>query len=62
MRLSCCSHINNINLNYLLIMAPMSVIDYVIVHELAHIKHKHHQSEFWQLVESILSNYHQAKN
>lgn len=43
-------------------MAPMSVIDYVIVHELAHIKHKHHQSEFWQLVESILSNYHQAKN
>ncbi len=57
-----CSHVNNINLNYLLIMAPMSVIDYVIVHELAHIKHKHHQSEFWQLVESILPNYHQAKH
>ncbi len=57
-----CSHVNNINLNYLLIMAPMSVIDYVIVHELAHIKHKHHQSEFWQLVEYILPNYHQAKN
>ncbi|WP_034416090.1 M48 family metallopeptidase [Candidatus Ruthturnera calyptogenae] len=57
-----CSHVNNINLNYLLIMAPMNVIDYVIVHELAHIKHKHHQSEFWQLVKSILPNYHQAKN
>ena len=57
-----CSHINNINLNYLLIMAPMSVIDYVIVHELAHTKHKHHQSEFWQLLDSILPNNHQAKD
>ncbi len=57
-----CSSANNINLNYLLIQAPMSVIDYVIVHELAHTKIKNHSKDFWQLVESILPNYKASKN
>ena len=52
-----CSSSNNINLNYLLIQAPMAVIDYVIVHELAHTVHKNHSKHFWQLVQSILPNY-----
>lgn len=52
-----CSNINNINLNYLLIGAPISVIDYVIVHELSHVKHKNHSKDFWALVESILPGY-----
>ncbi len=57
-----CSGVNNINLNYLLIMAPMSVIDYVIVHELAHTKIKNHSKDFWQLVESILPKYKASKS
>jgi len=57
-----CSSVNNINLNYLLIMAPMSVIDYVIVHELAHTKIKNHSKDFWQLVESILPKYKASKS
>ncbi|SMN10568.1 Zinc metalloprotease [uncultured Candidatus Thioglobus sp.] len=56
-----CSANNNINLNYLLIAAPISVIDYVIVHELSHITHKNHSKDFWQLVESILPNYKAEK-
>ena len=52
-----CSTNNNINLNYLLIQAPLTVIDYVIVHELAHTIHKNHSKEFWQLVGSILPTY-----
>jgi predicted metal-dependent hydrolase len=56
-----CSGVNNINLNYLLIMAPIAVIDYVIVHELAHTIHKNHSPDFWQLVVQILPNYKTSK-
>ena len=56
-----CSSKNNINLNYLLIMAPMKVIDYVIVHELVHTIHKNHSSKFWQKVEIIMPNYKDAR-
>ncbi len=56
-----CSSSNNLNFNYLLIMAPMSVIDYVIVHELSHTIHKNHSSDFWGLVEAILPEYKSAK-
>jgi len=57
-----CSSSNNINLNYLLIQAPMNVIDYVIVHELCHTTHKNHSKYFWQLVSSILPNYKASKS
>ena len=56
-----CSSKNNINLNYLLIMAPMKVIDYVIVHELVHTIHKNHSAKFWQKVETIMPNYKDAR-
>lgn len=52
-----CSSSNNLNFNYLLMMAPMQVIDYVIVHELSHTIHKDHSNRFWALVESILPDY-----
>jgi len=56
-----CSSKNNINLNYLLIMAPMKVIDYVIVHELVHTVHKNHSVKFWQKVETIMPRYKEAR-
>ena len=56
-----CSSKNNINLNYLLIMAPMKVIDYVIVHELVHTIHKNHSAKFWQKIETIMPNYKDAR-
>ena len=56
-----CSSKNNINLNYLLVMAPMIVIDYVIIHELAHTVHKNHSENFWNAVEAIMPNYKKAK-
>jgi predicted metal-dependent hydrolase len=52
-----CSSKNNINLNYLLVMAPITVIDYVIVHELSHTVHKNHSPKFWNLIASILPEY-----
>ena len=56
-----CSSKNNINLNYLLVMAPMLVIDYVIIHELVHTVHKNHSENFWNAVETIMPDYKKAK-
>ena len=56
-----CSSKNNINLNYLLLMAPMKVIDYVIIHELVHTIHRNHSVDFWSSVESIMPDYKEHK-
>jgi len=38
-------------------MCPQSVLDYVVVHELCHIRHRNHGKEFWEAVESIYPNF-----
>jgi len=57
-----CSATNNISLNTMLAKLPIDVVKYVIVHELAHIKHKNHQKEFWALVKRYMPNYKQLQN
>ena len=56
-----CSGKSNINLSYKLIMAPPSVIDYVIIHELAHTREMNHSANFWAIVESIMPSYKQER-
>ncbi len=51
-----CSSRNNINLNIRLIYLPQELIDYVILHELCHLKHHNHGEEFHFLLNSILNN------
>lgn len=46
-----CSGKNSINLNWRLVMTPNEVIDYVVIHELAHIKQKNHSVKFWEIVQ-----------
>jgi predicted metal-dependent hydrolase len=46
-----CSQQNNLNFSWRLLMAPFEVVDYVIIHELAHTVEKNHSQSFWQLVE-----------
>ena len=49
-RWASCSHKGNLSFNWKLIMAPEPVIDYVITHELVHLKEMNHTKKFWQLV------------
>jgi len=56
-----CHHDGRIYFNWRLIMAPVWVIDYVIVHELCHLIHHNHSKPFWHKVEEIMPDYKQAK-
>lgn len=49
-----CSSKSNINLSLYLMLLPDSLIDYVILHELAHIKHQNHSAAFWSHLENLL--------
>ena len=57
-----CSTTGNLNFSWRLIMAPTSVIDYVIIHELAHLEHKNHSKNFWNSIKVMYPNYERAKN
>lgn len=48
--------------NWRLAMAPMSVIDYVVVHEMCHMVHLNHDRSFWRLVGKIMPDYKEKEN
>ena len=52
-----CSTRKTLSFTWRLVMAPPEVIDYVVIHELAHLKHHRHTSEFWKLVEQLCPEY-----
>lgn len=49
-----CSSKGAINLNWRLILAPEPVFEYVVVHELCHLRERNHQPAFWRLVGAVL--------
>lgn len=57
-----CNSRGELSFNYLLKMLPNWVIDYVIIHELCHLEHMNHSTNFWQLVAKHCPEYQSAKN
>ncbi len=55
-----CNNRGEVSFNYLLMMTPLFVIDYVIVHELCHLVHLNHSQNFWQLVATHQPQYKRA--
>ena len=52
-----CSSKKNLNFSYRLIMTPKETIDYVIIHELCHLRQMNHGPRFWKEVEAIMPEY-----
>src|SRR2546430_6890287 len=52
---------NVVNLNVNLLKAPESVIDYIILHELCHLKSKEHSHHFWDLLHKFRSEEHTSE-
>lgn len=52
-----CTHDNRLQFNWRLIMAPLLVVRYVVIHELAHTKEKNHSGRFWAIVRSQNPSY-----
>ena len=56
-----CSQTGNLNFNFRLILAPLEVLDYVVVHELCHRRQMNHSTQFWQEVAQVLPDYRKRK-
>lgn len=52
-----CSRKKNLNFNWKLLLAPAEIIDYVIVHELCHLRYMNHSDKFWAAVEQVFPSY-----
>jgi predicted metal-dependent hydrolase len=60
-RFGSCSPKNRLCFSWRLMRYPEAAVDYVVVHELAHIRHKHHCKTFYALIETVLPDYRERK-
>ncbi len=56
-----CSSKGNLNFNWKLTLMPQEILDYVVVHELAHRKEMNHSKDFWKIVEKVLPDYRERR-
>lgn len=57
-----CSRKGNLNFNYKILFLPAEIRDYIIVHELCHLKEFNHSKNFWNLVRHTVPNYMEIRN
>src|SRR4030042_3764970 len=56
-RYGSCSRDDRLSFSWRIIMAPLKIIDYILIHELVHIEEKNHSKSFWSQVESIIPDH-----
>ncbi|MES3095705.1 M48 family metallopeptidase [Sphingomonas aerolata] len=56
-----CGREGNVVIHWHLIFAPFKVLEYVVAHELAHLRHRTHGPEFWNFLESVAPNFSASK-
>lgn len=56
-----CSSKGTLSFNWRLLLAPPEILDYVVVHEVCHLKYKDHSKRFWNLVSSLFPNYQKCR-
>jgi len=60
-RWASCSHKGNLNFHWKVMMTPMKILDYIVVHELAHLLHANHTIAFWNEIDKLLPDYKERK-
>jgi hypothetical protein len=60
-RWASCSEKGNLNFHWKCMMAPLTVLDYVVVHELVHLLHKNHTTAFWNEIDKLIPDYQDRK-
>ncbi|MDT8900678.1 M48 family metallopeptidase [Anaeroselena agilis] len=56
-----CSSRGNVNYNWRVVMAPPAVVDYLVIHELCHMREANHSAAFWRLVEAADPDYREHR-
>ena len=60
-RWASCLPSGDLHFHWKCLMAPLTVIDYIVVHELCHMRHRDHSDAFWNEVDKVLPNYRERK-
>jgi hypothetical protein len=57
-----CTYKGGLNFSWRLVQAPLEIVDYVIVHELVHLRQHDHSKKFWAKVEELMPDYERRRN
>jgi len=60
-RWASCSENKNLNFHWKCLMAPLRIVDYIVVHELAHLTYRNHTDAFWGEVDKVMHDYRERK-